>query len=576
MNPGLAIRSAITLLAVACLVYTVFLVQSQEFPFTWRTVDSHTLVIEPRSGIALPPNLEAGDRLDLREQDLRTRTGFYTDSLPGESYVLQVRRDGTTFSVPVPNITGEGTGLIRLYEATLFLVLVLGLTTLWWGRDWAAWGLSLFAHATIVNFFLFSLPLPPLAAFVAVLLNQTIVAPLLVPAGLYISAFALAGPVITARLRRSFHLFFVLVLLANFILLCTQTVGYVVFGSAVLERTGLAGLLFAISIFTPLAVLLVALPRADAARRLRLRWILLSLALFIGAIAWSNLAQLSDAFSTRGFVRQAIWWTALLCGLTGLLYVVLRKRVVSMSFAINRALVYGLVAALVIGVFGALTVLLENTAIGSEAGVALTVGISIAIGVVLEALRDRINVMVERIFFRQRYEAEAALRRFARECAYIENADRLLDEAQEEIHRHLRPDASAFYETRDKGYVRVRRRGDPTYPEWVDVDDRAFVSMRADREPVDLRDVTSALGNDGFVFPMAVRGVLGGALVCGPRIEAYTRDERSLLAELAQQVGTALHALRARDKEALVRALARGEINLSTARQRARAVQFAS
>lgn len=70
MNPGLAIRSAITLLAVACLVYTVFFVQSQQLPFTWRTADSHTLVIEPRAGTALPPELKAGDRLDLREQDV--------------------------------------------------------------------------------------------------------------------------------------------------------------------------------------------------------------------------------------------------------------------------------------------------------------------------------------------------------------------------------------------------------------------------------------------------------------------------------------------------------------------------
>src|SRR5690606_22150290 len=94
-----------------------------------------------------------------------------------------------------------------------------------------------------------------------------------------------------------------------------------------------------------------------------------------------------------------------------------------------------------------LTVLLENAATGSEAGVALTVAISVAIGVVLEAPRDRVNVMVERIFFRQRYEAEAALRRFSRECAYIEKAGHLLDEAQEEIHRHPRLGASAFYET---------------------------------------------------------------------------------------------------------------------------------
>ena len=234
MNPGLVIRSAITLLAVACLVYTVFFVQSQQFPFTWRTADSHTLVIEPRAGIALPPELKAGDRLDLREQDLSMRAGLYTSDLPGESAVLQVRRDGTAFSVPVTTITNEAGGLSHLYDATLFLVLVLGLTTLWWGRDWAAWGLSLFAHATLINFFLFYVPLPPLAAFTAVLLNQAIVGTLL-PAGLYISAFALAGPVITTRLRRFFHLVFLLVLLANLILLCTQTIRYVAFGNAMLS-----------------------------------------------------------------------------------------------------------------------------------------------------------------------------------------------------------------------------------------------------------------------------------------------------------------------------------------------------
>ncbi len=75
---------------------------------------------------------------------------------------------------------------------------------------------------------------------------------------------------------------------------------------------------------------------------------------------------------------------------------------------------------------------------------------------------------------------------------------------------------------------------------------------------------------------MAVRGVLGGALLCGARTEEYTRDERRLIAEVAQQVGTALHALRARDNEALVRALASGEIDLPTARKRAELVQAGS
>lgn len=571
MNAGLAIRSVLTLLALVCTVYIVFLLEPGRFPFIWETVDAHTVVIEPRPEGVLAPGLEAGDRLDLRQQEMATRASLYANTRAGESHVLTVQRDGRTTSVPVTTIRDQHRGVNRLFGVTLSMVLVLGLTTLWWGRDWAAWGLSLFALSILANSFLFFVPLPPLVASITVLLNQSIVVSLM-PLGLYVSALALSGPVFTGRLRTVFHALFASALLANVLALCINAAGYIVFGHTLEALSGVAGLLFAVSLLTPVAMLLVALARADAARRLRLRWIILSLALFIGAIAWNNLARLSEIFSTRGIVRQAIWWSALLCGLAGLLYAVLRKRVVAMSFAINRALVYGLVAALIIGVFGTLTVILESTAIGDEAGLALTIGVSVAIGFVLEALRDRINLFVERLFFRQRYEAEAALRRFARECTYIENADRLLDEAQSEIMRHVRPDAFACYDAVDGGYVRVRHHGHTAYPERIDVDDRAFVSMRADRRPVDLREVTTALGSEGIVCPMTVRGVLEGALVCGPRTEAYTRDERRLLAEVAQQVGTALHALRARDNEALLRALASGEIDLATARRRVRAV----
>jgi hypothetical protein len=453
----------------------------------------------------------------------------------------------------------------------VLLVLVLGLTTLWWGKDWTAWGLSVFAIGILLNYLLFVLPLRPIPGFIVMLVNQSLVVPVFT-FGLYISALALAGPGLTPRLRMLFHLSLGVILGAVVVLSSLQTTQFIGFGNTTLEQFAFPAALFAMSFLIPVGVLVAAYPRADTARRLRLRWMFWSLALFLGAIAWNNLGELTDVLTTRGAIRQAIWWSAILCGLAGLLYSVLRKRVVAMSFAINRALVYGLVAALVIGVFGALTIVVENTAIGNEAGLALTVGISLAIGFVLEALRDRINVMVERLFFRQRYEAEAALRRFARECAYIERVDSLLDEAEAEIFRHVRPGSSAFYEAADGGYVRVRERGESIYPKRIDVDDRAFVSMRAHREPVDLREVTSALSCEGFAFPMAVRGVLGGALVCGPRTEAYTRDERRLIAELTQQVGTALHALRARDNEALVRALAKGEVDLSTARQRARAV----
>jgi hypothetical protein len=369
------------------------------------------------------------------------------------------------------------------------------------------------------------------------------------------------------------HVIFGFVLLANAVLLAMQVIAFVVFGNIDPAGIGAAMILYVVSILIPVAVLIAALPRADTAHRLRLRWVIWSLALFIGAIAWNNLAEISDALNTRGAFRQTVWWSAMLCGLGGLLYSVLRKRVVAMSFAVNRALVYGLIVAFVIGIFALLAAVVESTAIGRDAGLALTVGVSMGIGLVLEALRDRINSVVERLFFRRMYDADAALRRFAHQCAYIERPDRLLAEAEEEIHRHIRPRSSAFYESSEQGYLRVRQRGVQQYAERIEVDDRAFVAMRADRAEIDLGELRSALGNEGYAFPMVVGGVLRGAIACGGRNEEYTRDERKLLAEVAHQVGIALHALRARHNEALVRELAGGTLEPCEARQRARALQ---
>lgn len=126
----------------------------------------------------------------------------------------------------------------------------------------------------------------------------------------------------------------------------------------------------------------------------------------------------------------------------------------------------------------------------------------------------------------------------------------------------------AVYEDNDKGYARSRHKGKQEFREQVATDDLAFVRLRVGKREVDLHDLGSALGQEGYVFPMSVRGSVIGALVCGPRPgEAYTADERKLLAHVAHQVGTALHALRVQEtmkqmesKAKLVDALASGAL----------------
>ncbi len=55
----------------------------------------------------------------------------------------------------------------------------------------------------------------------------------------------------------------------------------------------------------------------------------------------------------------------------------------------------------------------------------------------------------------------------------------------------------------------------------VGVDDLAFVKLRTHDSEVDLNATPSALGQEGYAFPLRVRGRLLGALVIGPRTDEH-------------------------------------------------------
>ncbi|HVC37546.1 MAG TPA: hypothetical protein VNF46_04000, partial [Gammaproteobacteria bacterium] len=88
-------------------------------------------------------------------------------------------------------------------------------------------------------------------------------------------------------------------------------------------------------------------------------------------------------------------------------------------------------------------------------------------------------------------------------------------------------------------------------------------------------DMESALGADSCVFPMMVLGVLRGVLVCANRPgERYAADDKKLLTHVARDIGAAWRILKARENEEFVRTVARGQLDLDTAKARAQALEL--
>ena len=554
----------LTLLVVLSCAYTVIKSNVSGLPFDVTLVNAHTSVIEKIRGIPLPPGLQVGDQIDLQATPREGRIALipYLSAearlVAGSTVPLMIRRGGTTVAVPVASVDiSTAFGRRPLSWIGLFLPVLLAgiaLLLLWRGRDRVSASMTLWAVAVLVGNAFVVTPVATNA-----LLGFQFAASicfLLARIGFYFTIECMLGTALVPKRRAIFRSIFLLVLLAGAVQQLGGTYLFVAAGWAEFLRPAY-GLIFSAGYLVPVIMLFLSYGTADAVHRLRLRWILWSSVIWMVGILFSN-----SSVSLLGLVTlNVVLSFAYVIALAGFLYAVLRHRVVDVSFVISRTLIYTATMSVIIGLFAAMNSVVEHAALGQGANLLLELLVPLLLGIGFNTLRTRIAGYVSRLFFRRRFRAEQALNDFAHSCAFIDRPERLLDLTAEEIFRHSGAQGVALYELRNKIYTRVRHLGSQAFPLQVEADDLAFVNLRAGQHDVDLHERTSALARDGYVFPLSVRGELIGALVCGPRPgEAYTSDERRLLAHVAHQAGIALHVLRMQSKAVLVDALASGAL----------------
>lgn len=569
--------SLLTVCVIVPAVYGGFMAfKYSGLPVEVGFVNARTGVLNPIKGIPLPPGIRAGDRIDLAAQPFATRivmcinilsTGL-TANLPlGRTYDFVIMRDKTPVAVPVTVITLNNASGMKTFEWMQLLFtavgVILSLLSLWRGRDRAALGMAIWTVALVLggNGLI---PFDGLAGLAGMLAENLCF--LLARVGFFVMADAVARPILSPRARRMHLTAFVLVLLAGAAL-------FALGGPLLYTFTGWAGgllpqsgLVWSASYLVPIVMLFSCYQQASQSQRLRLRWMLWSSMVFLAGIVASNTPvfnlQITTALSNGGQML----------GFCGFLYAVLRHRVVDISVFLDRTLVYGTITALVVGVLAAVNSLVQHAALGTNASLLLQVAVPLSLGIVLTRLRAYLDRIVERVFFRRKYLSDKALRRFAALCGRFENSGELLTTASAEIRRHLGACGVAFYERRVQEYRCVHQEGEVRYPEQVKIDDTAFVAARADQQDIDLAELHSGLGNDGYVFPMAAHGEMQYVLVCANRPgEHYSSDERLLLAQVAREMGMALYALRMQARAKVVEALASAPVtSLGEVQEKAR------
>jgi hypothetical protein len=257
-----------------------------------------------------------------------------------------------------------------------------------------------------------------------------------------------------------------------------------------------------------------------------------------------------------------------LLGLLLLVYAVLRHKVIDLGFAVNRTLVYGVVSAVLLAAFGLIEWGVDHFVPieGREKNALVDAAIAVGVFLTFHRVRDVVEHGVEGLFFRRWQRAEADLRRFVREAAFITEPAALGEAFARALGRFGEGAQAAVYLEAADGYARAAGKVGHA-PVALDANLPALVRLRADLKPIEIEDGALA---GCLAAPMLNRNRVIGLALLGPSPTGHARrpDEIELIGWAAHQVGLDLHALQVERLDQQVSVLnAKLEVALGAIRQ---------
>jgi hypothetical protein len=237
-------------------------------------------------------------------------------------------------------------------------------------------------------------------------------------------------------------------------------------------------------------------------------------------------------------------------GMAVFAYAVLRHKVLDVGFVVNRTLVYAVISAILLVVFGLVEWAVDHFAPVAGLEKNATVDAAIALGVFLtfHRVRDLVEHGVEHLFFRRWRQAEAALRKFVREAAFITEPDALTRAFAKALGDYAEGAQAAVYLVNGRRYL-CAAGGVAGLDAQLDADLPVLVRLRADLKPIEADEGDPAAS---LVAPMVNRNAVIGAVMLGakPSSLGYRPDEIELIGWATRQVGLDLHALKVEQLEA--------------------------
>jgi len=281
--------------------------------------------------------------------------------------------------------------------------------------------------------------------------------------------------------------------------------------------------------------------KADAVERPRVRFVLV--AIVLSSVLYA--AVLALLFTGQ---RQSALWLAIPTVLimpSAVAYAVFKHRLFDLTFVLNRTLAYALTSAIALLVLGILELLVERyiSALGYAQSQAIEFGIALAVIVFARLIHQRVDRLVDNLFFRKRHENEAALRRFAITAQFFTELEPLARDALDAIECCAEVRGAAMYLASDDA-LRCAGSTFSDAARTIGSNDSAYVELRAHRDTLDLRGKNTDLPGTR-AYPMVLAGRLVGAVAIADREtrESVPPDIDQALKAVAAAVGIAVAAI---------------------------------
>jgi hypothetical protein len=413
-----------------------------------RACDAIVASVGPGAASA---GLRAGDRIETRAMSPAQRVGM-TEGPAGGRATLAVRRGTSLLALTVPYEPRSPTPLeIAFAGAGLVVYLVSGALVLWRGRDAASFGLGIFLlcfAAGAFNFGRTGFLAPGARAAVGVLQFATAT---LTVYGAFILNEALSRGFLGAAALRVLRTA-VLAYCALFFVVTAGTQIWFPLTGCVLPGYGSYVLLYLAGATGVIAILGTAIVRSRFSDH-RVTWIFWTTVLcFVPYIVLRAASRLFEVDLLRDeLLRLAIQGIPFLLLPVGYAYVILRYRVIDVSFVLNRALVYTVLTTLLLGGVILAESFAEKVALGRNASLLLELAVPLTLGLSFDFLQKRLEGGIDFLLFRAKHRAEAALLAFARDCAFVEKAETLRQRAVDHICEQSRATGVALYERTETG-----------------------------------------------------------------------------------------------------------------------------